>query len=187
MSSELATIVTLLVLVGALLALGVGKAIAAWIRYRGTMLVTCPETATPTAVKLDVTTLSGGILSESGLRLAACSRWPQKRACDQLCVAQIAADPDQCLVSTIAHDFFKDKRCAVCDHPIVEATLISHPAALRSPDGIMTEWPHFAAERLQAAFKSHAPVCWNCYIAEEFRRLHPELVTDRPEHSSLVH
>jgi hypothetical protein len=187
MSSEFATILTLLVLVGALLALGVGKAIAAWIRYRGAMLVTCPETAAPTTVKVDVTTLTGGVLSDSGIRLAACSRWPEKQGCDQLCVAQIAADPDQCLVSTIAHEFFKDKRCAICHHEIVEPALISHPAALRTPDGITIEWPQFPPERLQAAFKTHAPVCWNCHISEEFRRVHPELVTDRPPHSSAIH
>jgi hypothetical protein len=26
---------------------------------------------------------------------------------------------------------------------------------------------------------THRPVCWNCAVAEGFRRAHPELVTDR--------
>lgn len=186
MSGELATVLTLLVLVGAMLALGLGKAFKAWLRFRGPMLVTCPETAAPTAVKVDVTTMTGGVLSESGIRLASCSRWPERAACDQLCVAQIAADPDHCLVSTIAHDFFNGKKCAICHHEIIEPTLISHPAALRGPDGLTIEWPQFPAERLQAAFSTHAPVCWNCHVAEEFRRRHPDLVTDR-ETAPLAH
>lgn len=187
MSSEFATILTLLILVAAVVSLGVGKAIAAWFRYRGSMVVTCPETSTRVAVKVDVTTLTGGVLSESGIRLAKCSRWPERQTCDQLCVAQIAADPDRCLVSTIAHEFFKGKRCAICQHEIVEPTLINHPAALLGPDGATVGWPEFPGEKLQAAFKTHAPVCWNCHIAEQFRRVHPELVTDRPEHHSAIH
>ena len=35
-------------------------------------------------------------------------------------------------------------------------------------------------EQLPEIFATHQPVCWNCHIAESFRRLHPELVTDRP-------
>jgi hypothetical protein len=26
------------------------------------------------------------------------------------------------------------------------------------------------------------PVCWNCHIAQTFRRVHPELVVVRPPH-----
>jgi hypothetical protein len=27
--------------------------------------------------------------------------------------------------------------------------------------------------------QTHLPVCWNCHIAQEFRREHSELVVDR--------
>ena len=33
---------------------------------------------------------------------------------------------------------------------------------------------------------THLPVCWNCHIAESFRREHPELVVDRPASSSRL-
>jgi len=35
-------------------------------------------------------------------------------------------------------------------------------------------------ERLRATISNHPPVCWDCHIAETFRRTYPELVTDRP-------
>jgi hypothetical protein len=28
--------------------------------------------------------------------------------------------------------------------------------------------------------ETHSPVCWDCYIAQEFRRDHPDLVVLRP-------
>ena len=33
---------------------------------------------------------------------------------------------------------------------------------------------------------SYLPVCWDCHIAESFRREHPELVTDR-DSKTLTH
>jgi hypothetical protein len=35
---------------------------------------------------------------------------------------------------------------------------------------------------LQETFATHQPVCWDCHIAQTFRREHAELVTDRPPH-----
>ena len=36
-------------------------------------------------------------------------------------------------------------------------------------------------EKLQEVLATHWPVCWNCHVAETFRREHPELVAHRPE------
>jgi hypothetical protein len=36
-----------------------------------------------------------------------------------------------------------------------------------------------APQDLPKAFSTHQPVCWNCHVTENFRRLHPRLVTDR--------
>jgi len=37
------------------------------------------------------------------------------------------------------------------------------------------------AEKLQEVLRTDWPVCWNCHVAETFRREHPELVVNRPE------
>ena len=40
-----------------------------------------------------------------------------------------------------------------------------------------------AASEIMAilALATSLPMCWNCHVAESFRRLHPELVTDRDD------
>jgi hypothetical protein len=37
-----------------------------------------------------------------------------------------------------------------------------------------------ALEQLTTVLETHAPICWNCYIAQTFRLDHPELVVFRP-------
>jgi hypothetical protein len=70
--------------------------------------------------------------------------------------------------------------CAFCRRPIVQTAFLDHYAALLQPDGTTVEWPAVAPERLRGALSTDPPVCWDCHIAETFRRLYPELVTDRP-------
>jgi hypothetical protein len=49
-----------------------------------------------------------------------------------------------------------------------------------SPEGRTFGWGEVPAERLPEVLGTHLPVCWNCHIAETFRRQHAELVIDRP-------
>lgn len=78
-----------------------------------------------------------------------------------------------------AREFFRAKRCAICDAPIAEPRLAAHAPALRGPEGGSVEWTDLSAEELEAMADTHVPVCWNCHVAEEFRRRYPERVTDR--------
>jgi hypothetical protein len=57
---------------------------------------------------------------------------------------------------------------------------LDHYAAFLQPGGRTIEWPQVPPERLRDTIEACPPVCWNCHIAETFRRMHPELVTDRP-------
>jgi hypothetical protein len=41
----------------------------------------------------------------------------------------------------------------------------------------------FRPEQIPDVLSDHKPVCWDCDVAERFRRRHPELVTERPEHT----
>jgi hypothetical protein len=83
----------------------------------------------------------------------------------------------------LAHQFFTGRSCAMCGLAIAEPPFIHHPPALRAPDGLTIEWSQLAPDRLVAALETHDAVCWNCHVAEEFRRLYPDRVTDRPEHA----
>lgn len=63
-------------------------------RFRGKRTVVCPETNAGATVRPDaVDAASGALHGHPRLRLAACSRWPEKRNCGQECVVQIFREP----------------------------------------------------------------------------------------------
>jgi hypothetical protein len=146
--------------------------------YRGTRVVTCPETNAPAAVDVDATfaAMSHASFGSPELRLAACSRWPERQGCGQECLAQIEAAPEACLARAMVERWYKGRRCAFCGRPFGEVRWADHRPALRAPGGETMQWNEIRAEELPAVFASHAPVCWNCHIAESFRRRYPELV-----------
>jgi hypothetical protein len=75
----------------------------------------------------------------------------------------------------------EERRCVFCHGPLVESRVAGHHIALLEPGGITREWVDIASDRLPLALATCLPVCWNCHVAATFRRLHPELVTDRDE------
>ncbi len=157
------------------------RMLRSYYRLRGKRLVTCPETQRPAAVELDAGRLArqaawGG----PHLRLSECSRWPERRACGQECLREIEAAPEGCLVRTIVADWYEGKKCACCGRMIHEVEWLGHKPALMDPAHKTVHWDQVPAEKLPEVFLTHQPVCFDCHIAETFRREHPELVTDRP-------
>ena len=155
--------------------------IRAYFMFRGKRLVTCPETKAPEAVNVAAGEAAlGAFFREPTLRLHQCSRWPERQDCGQDCLQQIDIDPKSCLVWNIAAKWFEGKNCVFCRKSIGPLHHVDHAPALLGPDFQTTEWKNVRAEELPGIFATHRPVCWDCHIAESFRRLHPELVTDRP-------
>jgi hypothetical protein len=68
----------------------------------------------------------------------------------------------------------------LCGKPLEEIDWLEHKPALMSPEQKTVEWHEVRAEKLPEVLSTHLPVCWNCHIAETFRREFPELVVDRP-------
>ena len=59
-------------------------------RFRGTFRVTCPETRDPACVRVDTERAAlTGAFGDPDLRLADCSRWPERQDCDQGCLEQV--------------------------------------------------------------------------------------------------
>jgi len=148
---------------------------------RGTRLLTCPETHEAVAVEIAagraaLTSLTGAAEFE----LKDCSRWPERQGCDRACIDQVEAAPRDCLVRTILARWYEGKRCSVCAADLSEVNWPGHRPALLAPDGTSAAWKDLAPERIPEILKSHAPLCFDCHVAESFRRLHPERVTDRP-------
>jgi len=150
-------------------------------RYRGTKIVTCPETGRPAIVEVDA--LHATLTSTVGppdVRLENCSRWPLKEQCGQNCLTDLDAAPVQCLVSGVLMRWYRGKTCVYCGKPFEELHWSDHRPALQSPEGSLVLWSGVPVENLSMVLDTHLPVCWNCYIAQSFRRDHPDLVVYRP-------
>jgi hypothetical protein len=153
----------------------------AYQRFRGPMVVTCPETHQPAAVAVDVPHAAlTATIEATELRLTQCSRWPERQGCGQECLRQIELAPEDCLVRMILSKWYEGKSCALCGTPIGPIHLWEHRPGLIAADGSVTECTAVPGERLQAALATDRPVCWNCKVAEEFRRRNPDLVIERP-------
>jgi len=169
-----------LVLVVGTLVFGITLGVRNYLRYRGQRLVTCPETHQAAAVRVDADKAAITVLiGKQEVRLDQCSRWPERRNCGQGCLSQVNADPAQCLVWNIVADWYKGKSCAYCHKPFTEMHWHDRHPALLSPQRVAKQWNELPPEQLPGIFETHLPVCWNCYIAETFRRQYPERVTDR--------
>jgi hypothetical protein len=157
-------------------------AVRAWRTYRGVHVIQCPETRKPAAVRVDTghAAVATVVDDTPDVRLASCSRWPERAGCDQACVPQIERDPEETRFDTILNDIFADQSCALCGCRIPGVSAVGHKPAFRGPDGKTTPCDAIAPERVYEVLESHRLVCWNCDVAETFRREHPELVIDAP-------
>jgi len=183
--------VAALSVVAALLLIG-WTGLTSYRRFRGKMLVTCPETGRPAGVSVDarraaLTSLGG----DSALRLTTCTRWPEREGCGQDCLAQIGSSPEGCLVRTMLADWYAKRSCAFCGKDFPGVDSYDHQArwwydkkpALWSPGGRAVEWHEVAVETLPEVLETHRPMCWDCLIVDKLRRTHPELITVRPDRS----
>ena len=176
----LTIIIAVLVLAVALFVFRSVPGVRTYFKFRGQHLITCPETQKPEAVNVAAGEAAvGAFLNEPTLRLNECSRWPERQNCGQECLQQIEADPQNCLVWNIVSKWYEGKVCVFCHKPFGALRRVDHAPALLGPDFRTTEWKGIHPEQLPSIFSTHQPVCWNCHVAETFRRTHPELVYDR--------
>ena len=154
----------------------------AYLLYRGTRVVVCPETRQYVAVEVDAAhaAATADADGEAELRLTSCTRWPERADCDQDCVYQIANAPEDCAVRVMLADFYEGRSCVLCRKPMTGPRWDAHkPALLRAYDRRTFECRELPPDAFPVVLDSYLPVCWDCHIAESFRREHPELVTDR--------
>jgi hypothetical protein len=155
-------------------------ALKAYFFYRGKRVVRCPETLRTVAVEVDAA--HAAVTNESGsldLRLKSCTRWPERENCGQECVQQIKDAPEDCLVSNMLSGWYEGKSCALCARKFHRVEWFDHHPGLRDREGSILSWGDIRPESVPEKLASSTPVCWNCYIAENFRRENPDLVTDR--------
>jgi hypothetical protein len=161
--------------------------VRAYFDLRGKRLITCPESHTSEAVEVAAAEAGvGAFLSEPTLRLKECSRWPERQDCGQECLKQIEIDPENCLVWNIVSKWYEGKSCVFCHKQIGPLHQLDHAPALLAPDHNTLEWKRVRPQQIPEIFETHRPVCWNCHVTETFRRLHPELVTNRETETKRV-
>jgi hypothetical protein len=170
-----------LLLIGSVLAVYAGIALATWFRLRGTRVVTCPQTHKPAAVTVDLGHAAAtAVLDTADVQLTTCSCWPEREGCDQACVPQIVEAQDETRARTIAAHFFEGARCAICQtriEPPNPATL--QPGLFDPATQEVAAWDEVPAEQLMDIFKARRAICPNCTLAESFRRRFPDRVVDR--------
>ena len=81
---------------------------------------------------------------------------------------------------TILARWYAGKQCVFCRRDFGEIQWHDHKPALMGADEITREWTENPPETVPEVLASHRPVCWNCHVAETFRRVHAELVVERP-------
>ena len=83
-------------------------------------------------------------------------------------------------VSGVLMHWYRDKNCVYCKKSFHELHWADHRPALLSTDARLLTWNEVALNQLQTVLDTHSPVCWDCYIAQDFRQAHPDLVVFRP-------
>lgn len=168
------------ILAFALLGLVGVVALRAYVRFRGTRVITCPENDKPAAVEVDVMHFAlRTALGESGLRLKDCSHWPQRQGCGKRCLKQIESAPNECLVRTMATRWYCGKSCRLCGKCFEGIRWSDHKPALMDPNGRTLQWSEVRPDKLPEVLVTHLPICWNCYVNETLRHRYPELSVKR--------
>ncbi len=171
----------------ALLSLAGAIVVRAYLRFRGTRVVKCPETDKPAAVEVDATHFALRTpLGEPGLRLKDCSHWPERQGCGKRCLKQIESAPDECLVRTIATRWYQGKSCCLCGKCFEGIHWSDHKPALMDSEGRTLQWYEIRPDKLPEVLVTHLPICWNCYVNETLRRRYPELSVERPSDLAQV-
>ena len=62
---------------------------------------------------------------------------------------------------------------------------MDHRPAMQNPAGKLVTWGEVPVENIREVLETHLPVCWNCFIAQDFRLDHPDLVVYRPWRNSI--
>ncbi len=149
-------------------------------KFRGTRVVTCPETGRPVAVEVDaLNAAERAALGDTHVQLKSCTRWPERQDCGQECLAELEAAPEECLLKAILGRWYAGKACVFCGREFGVIHWHDHKPCLRAPSGETIEWSQFKPETVGEVLKTHDPVCWDCHIAETFRRSYPDMVVDR--------
>jgi len=150
-------------------------AIRTWWRLRGSRVVTCPETRRPAGVTIDVGhAMVSAVWERADVRIAGCSRWPERRGCAETCVPQIEESPESTRANTLAARFFQGRVCVICRRRL--GTLKNgglQPGFMDPLTREVVPWTQVAAADLPDAIARRRPLCPECTLAESSHDPYP--------------
>jgi hypothetical protein len=144
--------------------------------YRGTRVVTCPDSLEPAAVELDRRRAAfTAFLGRPWVSVRRCSRWPARWLCSRECLTGIQATPQEGIVRTLVARWAAGRSCALCGCSLGGTRQDGYAPALLGLDGTTIESQDLPPESLPEQLRAHQPVCWYCHVASKLRRERPDL------------
>jgi hypothetical protein len=175
--------VVVVALMAASLLLGILYLIRAYVRYRDSRLIICPQNNEAAIVEVDaVHAALTSALGQPEVRLRNCWRWPIHQACGQECLVQLDVAPQECLVRSVLTRWYESKSCLHCGNPFGQIHLLDPKPALQRPEGRLLNWNEVTAEDFHTTLDSSEPVCWDCYVALSYERTPRVLTVTLPKH-----
>ena len=142
-----------------------------YVSVRGRRVVRCPSAGGIAVLRLDAAHASiSNLVAVPELRVKECSLWPKRKGCGQGCLRQVELAPRESLLRTIRRKWFAGQSCGICREPIRRVEVATLNCAVRNSDGITKAWSELDDGDFSRVLWSSEPVCWNCHIAETFRR-----------------
>jgi len=170
-----------LLVLGLVLATYLGIALTTWRRLRGRRVVTCPETGRPAGVSVDLGhAVASAVRERTDIRIAACTCWPEREGCDQVCAPQIEMAGNTTRARAIAARFFEDRFCVMCLRRIEPLAHGPHQPGFMNPVTRETvPWDEVPAEELPDAIAHRRALCRDCTFAESSHLRQP-VVAGKP-------
>ena len=151
----------------AVLLLCVQRAAGTALVFRGTRVITCPETGQAAAVGLSLWPAAlSSLFRKPVLRVEKCSRWPEARSCDHGCVKQIGSSPSGTLASSIVARWCRGKSCVCCGVPLARVHVTGRRPYLLTDERKFLGWKDIPPQNLPKVLETSGPVCWTCLMAE---------------------
>ncbi len=137
--------------------------------------IVCPETHAPTEIKIDlalrIRTLLRGI---SVLRLASCSRWPERQGCDEECLLQLDLKP--AVLEHTLRKWYMGRSCGMCGRVLTEDDWRQGRFSALDRAGNFVPGNSLPLRDLPQHVSRYRPVCWPCHLHQRTRAAHPAVL-----------
>ena len=152
---------------GVALGIGLCRISRAYRTFRGVRVLACPENQQAAAVELgNWRIVLTALLARPVPEVRNCSRWPERRHCDQSCVRDIQGTPRAALVETIVANWCQYNACSCCGAPLAKLHVGAHRPHLINRELKILEWKEIPPQELLQTLRSCEPVCDTCLVAE---------------------